>query len=186
MRWKPLALVFALVSGSALAEPPSDRDLSAFLQAYLDFPAMRAASAEALSAEVQRGRITQEQARCIQGLMTPAGLVRAARPILLEAFPEAATLRQATAFYSSSAGKKQRDLDAAVLRTRVGARTRGARPPPIPSAPPTFSEQDAQASAAFKASPAGKAVTRLLDEGLPRLGKGEFRSPAVRECGVRL
>ena len=184
MRWKHLALVFAVLSGSALAEPPSDKELGAFLQAYMDFPAMKSASAEALSAGVQRGKVTQEQARCIQALITPAAVLKAAKPILLDAFPDAAMVREATAFYSSPTGKKMKDFDAAILRTRVGASARGTRPPPIPSVPPTFSDQDAQASAAFKASAARQAVTRLLNEGLPRLEKRGSQSPAVTECGL--
>jgi hypothetical protein len=182
MRWKLLALVFAVVSGPALAEPPSDKDLVAFLQAYMDFPTMKSASAEALAAGVQSGKLTQEQSRCIQGLISPAAMLKAARPVLLEAFPDAATVREATAFYSSPSGKKLMDFNAATLRTRVSARTRGSRPPPVASVPPTFSGQDAQASAAFKASAAGQAVTRLLNEGWPSLEKRGSESPAVTEC----
>ena len=74
MRWKLWALVFVGFSGSAVAEPPSDEALGSFLEAYMDFPAMRSAAAKVLWTEVEKGKLTQAQAKCLQGQIDPQRL----------------------------------------------------------------------------------------------------------------
>jgi hypothetical protein len=178
----PLLIVAMLLFSTCCdASQPSPAQSDAFIQVY-SFDVLEAIVDESLIYKVESGQLNEAQAACARGKIKLNDLLPRTRPIVTAIFQDANTLNEATAFFSSSTGKKLKDFGKTTLRGILRAKLRGQQPPASASVPPAFSQQDAEAALQFNNSPAGQQFGRFVREGLPQMRRDDLIEPAIASC----
>lgn len=167
-------------TGAAQKWRPTGAQSDAFVRAYA-FTVMEALMGEALQIKVESGKLSPAVAACLRQHMQLVNLYQPLRPIVADAFTSRQSLAQATAFLTSPAGIKIKELSVQQLRGAL-RQSSGASAAAGPAPQLAVTREEATATDKFSHSQAGRDFSRFVDVGLPQLGNVDVFGDAAEQC----
>lgn len=184
VRYALLLLAFFSATAQAGRSQPTYAESDAFIKAYA-YPVMRGLMDEGLDLKVKAGKVSPALAACLKQHMHLDALLAPMRPFVTRTFSSRNSLRRATRFFRSAAGKKVTAYRAQIWRERLRENS-GVEPRPDGDVP-QYDATPAESAAAsgFFRSQAGKDFENFELAGTPALGSIDVFGSATEQCAPR-